>query len=156
MKNLFFLFMVLFLNSCDNDEKPIVGVNIHATIDLLLKDKNGNDLLGTANYPENKMYANYLINGKIVQNDNNGNISDNPSNISIHNQSGKHFAVINLNLSASEEYPITYIHWNEKDTDTIKAQYTRVENSILLNKCWIYKNSTWEEIKVPSGYTIVK
>jgi hypothetical protein len=148
--------MGLFLNSCTNDEKPIVGANIYAFIDILLKDKNGNDLLGTSNYPENKIYANYLINGKIVQNDNNGNILDNPSNISIIKQSGNHSAHINLNISNAEEYPITYIHWNETDTDTIKAQYTRAENSILLNKCWIYKNSTWEEIKVLSGYTIVK
>lgn len=36
-----------------------------------------------------------------------------------------------------EDYPITYIKWNETDTDTIKTHYNRTENSILLDKVWI-------------------
>lgn len=157
MKNLLFLFMALFLNSCTNNDKPIVGANISAFVDISLKDKNGNNLLGTANYPENKMYANYLVNGKIVQSISNAVIPDNPSNIVIISQSGYRSAHINLNLSPSEEeHPITYIHWNETDTDTIKAQYTRVGNSISLKTCWIYKNNTWEEITTPINFTIVK
>lgn len=40
------------------------------------------------------------------------------------------------NISESDEFPITYVQWNEADTDTIKTKYRRTPNMIVLTKAW--------------------
>ena len=41
-----------------------------------------------------------------------------------------------MNTAESEDMPITYIKWNETDTDTIQAHYIRTENSIIYDQIW--------------------
>ncbi|TRX42139.1 hypothetical protein [Flavobacterium restrictum] len=155
MKNVIFIFMALLLNSCSNNEKSINGTNVDTVIKVSLKNSQGVDILGNEKYPENTIYADYLINGKIIKDVSNAYISDNPNNVRFINQSGIHTVMIYLNSAASEEYPVTYIHWNATDTDTIKAQYTRSGGSVVLSDSWLLKNGVWKEIS-QGEITIVK
>ncbi len=72
---------------------------------------------------------------------------DNPNNILFIDENQSKYVKVFLNYSKSEEFPLTYIHWNKTDTDTIKAKYKRTESSIILERLWIFKNNTWEEIR---------
>lgn len=159
-KLLFLFSIVLVLNSCDDGEKPIYGTNISASINVFLKDKNGNDILDTDRYPENRIRVNYFVGGKEVSYgyDTPGAFLDNPRGFIIGTLSEKEAAKgmhVFLNLDSSEEYPITYIHWNETETDTLKAHYARSRSSVVLDKLWIYENKEWKELSVVY-FTIVK
>lgn len=137
MKKIFIALSTIMCLSCseNNNDKSTTGFAINANISVLLKNSEGIDILGNDKYPTNGIIAKYLIKGIIVQNDNPAAINpDYPNNVKITKQGDSHFITVFLNLAASEEYPITYIHWNATDVDTIKAQYKRTENSILLEK----------------------
>lgn len=156
MKNFIFIFMAFLVNSCSN-ENPAQNVNISAVIGVSLENSQGEDLLGSEKYPKANIYADYLINGKIILNTSNAYMPANPNNVYISDGSVKNHSrvLIYLNHAASEKYPITYIHWNETDTDTIKAQYTRSESSVVLSNCWILENGNWKEIN-SGDITIIK
>ena len=149
--------MALILNSCSNNEKPINGINIGTVIGISLENSQGEDLVGSEKYPAGKIYADYLINSKIILNTSNAYMPANPNNvyISIGSEKKPIRVLIYLNHAASEEYPITYIHWNDTDTDTIKAQYIRSGGSVVLSNCWILENGNWKEIN-QGELTIIK
>lgn len=139
--------------SCSNNSDSNPGnqaTNIDASILISLKNSESIDILGSPKYPISGIVANYLINGKIVQDDSNAVILDHPNNVWVINENGKHYLHIKLNLAASEEYPITYIHWNATETDTIKAQYRRGSgndgNYVILEKAWLFENNSWKEL----------
>lgn len=144
MKKITLLLTILFLISCSN-ENDCGCVNIETNIDIALKDNNGNYLINTSNYPKNNIQVKYLINGTI-QNPKNGEgpifIDDTnlPTRIRIF-----------LNNTSKEEYPITYVKWNDTDTDTIKSHFIRGNNSIILDKIWI-NNSLVTNFQEPGRY----
>lgn len=157
MKNFFMALSTIMFFSCSesNTDKSTTGFYINAHISVLLKNSEGIDVLGNDKYPNSGIVAKYLINGAIVQNTSNGIDPDYPNNVMIVKQGDSHYIIVHLNLAASEEYPITYIHWNTSDVDTIKAQYKRTENSVVLEKAWLFKNNNWEEL-TSQEITIVK
>ena len=159
MKNLFIYFAIIACVSCDNNDNSNQSADsVFDHLDIFLKNSSGIDILGSDKYPI--VTAEYLINGTL-QNPTQG------CNPFINNYLNYHFARIFLNKSITEEYPITYIHWNATDTDTIKAHFTRGNGNVLLDKAWIFENNVWKEISIqpfgessPSvvsgGLTIVK
>lgn len=138
-------------NSSTSSDPIIGGVIIGTSSVLLLKDKDGNNLIGTDKYPISGIYGEYLINGKIVKKIeySPGVIPDNPNIVQVKTENNKTYAQAFLNSATSEEFPITYIHWNSTDTDTIKAQIKRIPNGggMWLEKVWVFKNGDWEEQK---------
>lgn len=151
MKTLFILFIVIICISCsDNNTKQ--EDSVLADVSIYLKNSSGVDVLGSDKYPTSSIYAQYLINGKIVQNVSNAVISDYPNNVHIIKEGNLHYATIFLNTSLTDEYPITYIHWNSTDVDTIKAQYKRNigidGNNVLLEKAWLFENNAWKELSL--------
>jgi hypothetical protein len=165
MKNLLILIMAIIFSSCTTNSNTSNPTNtaIYNHIDVFLKDGNGNDILGSTIYPENNIYANYLINGKIVQVVSNTNKLTYPNNVNVVNERGMHFTRIFLNLAPSEELPITYLHWNATETDILKAQYRRGTgidgNYVVLEKLWYNDKLVWDvtvEGQTTSAITIVK
>jgi len=49
------------------------------------------------------------------------------------------------NDSILEEFPITYIQWNSKNTDTIKCKYERSAEVIGCSKVWLNGELLWGE-----------
>jgi hypothetical protein len=155
MKNLITLILIIMFTSCSNNSDNTLekqATNIYAHLDIFLKNSEGIDVLGSDKFPTNGIVANYLIDGKIVQDVSNAVISDYPNNIKNINERGIHCTRVFLNLAASEEYPITYIHWNATETDTIKAQYRRGNGNdgafVVLEKAWLFENNSWKEISI--------
>lgn len=145
-------------NNGDNNTPQKQGTVIGASIDVFLKNSEDINIFDTDKYPENSISIRYLIGGKEFSYgyDTPDAILDNPKGFFIVNlsETGKGMSVF-LNHDSSEKYPITYIYWNATDVDTIKAQYRRIENSIILEKAWLFKNGYWE-VAVPPYITIVK
>ena len=165
MKNiLIFTIFILFCACSTNTENTQPNASaLYTYIDIYLKDSNNNDILGSLKYPESSIFANYLINSKVIQNNNNGNILDYPNNIMCYNELGRHCVRIFLNYAATEELPITYMHWNATEMDTLKAQYRRGTgidgNYVVLQKLWYNDKLVWDvtvEGQTTSAITIVK
>lgn len=50
-----------------------------------------------------------------------------------------------MNDTETSEKPITYIRWNDVDSDTIEATYERDGPGIVLkNKVWLNGEQVWE------------
>jgi hypothetical protein len=122
--------------------------NISAFIDIQLKNHNGANLLGSGRYPIENIVAKYSSGNLNLKNNNTAILLDSPNNVLFvdENKTAPYIRVF-LNHEKAEEFPLTYIHWNKTEIDTIKTQYRRNEHSIVLNKAWIFKNNSWEEIK---------
>ncbi|MDR6843611.1 hypothetical protein [Flavobacterium granuli] len=144
MKNIYILFLVILCISCnDNDDPEIIdGVVINENVDVYLKNSAGENILGTDKYPENSISIKYLIGGKEFGYGYNstGAILDNPKGFFIEKlseqETGKGMRIF-LNADSSEDYPITYLRWNETETDILKAKYKRMGGSVLLEKLWL-------------------
>ena len=69
-----------------------------------------------------------------------GAILDNPRGFFVEKlsekETGKGMRIF-LNADSSEEYPITYLRWNETETDILKAKYRRSSGSVILEKLWL-------------------
>jgi hypothetical protein len=134
MKNLIAILAILILTSCSNDDKKEDSFNLFNSILINLKDVQGNNLLNTNNYSSNNFKI-YYVNDGVVSEFYQPNL-DNPKAYAVIN------TAVNLRMGLSlnhndEDYPITYIKWNETDTDTIKVSYNKADNYKLLDKIWI-------------------
>lgn len=126
------------------DQDAVLGTSI----DIELKDNKGSNLLGTEKFPIDQIIAKYQQNdSQLEKNNNSAILLDNPGNILFIDQDRSQYVRVFLNHSESDQFPLTYIHWNKIDIDTIKAKYKRTKNSVTIDKLWIFKNNSWEEIK---------
>ncbi|HEU4791254.1 MAG TPA: hypothetical protein VFS71_16325 [Flavobacterium sp.] len=143
MKKNYILFIAILCISCNSDDpENIQGVVLAENVDVYLKNSAGENILGTDKYPENSIIIKYLIQGKELGYGYNttGAILDNPRGFFVEKlseqETGKGMRIF-LNADSSEEYPITYLRWNETETDTFKAKYRRTRGSVILEKLWL-------------------
>lgn len=166
--NLFIILITFLCISCNNDAESKQADLIFANINVYLKNNVGENILDTDKYPENNISIRYLIGGKESTYGYNtpDAILDNPRGFFLgilsEKETGKGMRIF-LNSDSSEEYPITYIHWNSKETDTIKTKYRRGSgndgNFVVLEKVWLNDVLVWEVEKqgqTDSYITIVK
>ncbi|MCV2487455.1 hypothetical protein OD917_21150 [Flavobacterium sp. SH_e] len=131
-------------NLRSKDQSAVLGTSLSIEI----KNKIGENLLGTDKFPIAEIFVKYNRDDlQTTQTTKNTVLLDNPNNILFVDEKQSKYVKIFLNHSKSENFPMTYIHWNKTDIDTIKAKYKKNENSIVLEKLWIFKNNSWEEIK---------
>jgi hypothetical protein len=162
MKKFFIALSTIMCLSCSENitDKSTTGFTLFANIDIYLKSSTGENILGSDKYPENSIRVRYLVGGKDLGYgyDTPGAILDNPGGFFLGilsaNETGKGMRVF-LNSDSSEEYPITYIHWNSTETDTIKTKYRRTSNSVVLEKLWLNDVLVWQvEVEGQRGSTI--
>jgi len=148
MKNSFLIPLLIMIISCsdskENNNLP-QSIIVAKSISIELKNNEGSNLLGSNEYPISDIAATYLVNGKIVQSN---SPHDYPNNVLFYNKNQG--TQIFLNDSSSEEFPITYIKWNKTEIDTIKSHFNRANNSIIIDKLWIFENNNWKEINLKS------
>lgn len=168
MKNIFILAVVILCVSCTNVDQKKEATLVEATCNVFLKNNAGENILGTSKYPENIIIVKYLIGGKEFGYgyDTPGAILDNPQGfytgiVSPH-ETGKGMRVF-LNADPSEEYPVTYLRWNETEVDTLKAKYRRGSGNngafVVLEKLWLNDVLVWRvevEGQTTQDITIVK
>ena len=131
MKKSLMLLAILFQISCSKDNQN--GAYVSVDVDLSVRGSDGGDVTNIGDYRFDKMTVKYLVNGLQINPPSQGtqplNISENSTHI-------KRFRFF-LNHDEKEEYPITYIIWNNVDTDTIKAHFERKEGYLAYDKIWI-------------------
>jgi hypothetical protein len=156
MKNLFILLITIMFISCSNDNAPKLADIMGTSVNIHLKNSSGVDILGGEMYPKNTIITKFLVDGT-EQNPGNGL---NPIFV---NENNLNYIKIPINNTSSTEFPITYIHWNSKETDTLKAKFRRGNgvdgNYIVCEKVWINDVLVWEvtvQGQVNNDITIVK
>ncbi|WP_316634223.1 hypothetical protein [uncultured Flavobacterium sp.] len=129
---------VFFLSSCNSPEENIIaGFNLDASLDIVVTNSNGDDLLNpdTPNsYDQSKIRILYLVKGKLI---NEPNGTDYPRNFLMYKQDNRNVIRVFLNNSNEEQYPETYIQWSENNTDIVKIEYNRTRNSITKKTVWL-------------------
>lgn len=133
MKKIIFIITTLLLISCSKD-KPIPGFILDSSLDIFLKNSEGQDLLNTSAFNPANFKVYYLINGQKIEVNN--PMMGYPRGFLVSNENPK-FVRIFMNDLETELIPTTYIEWNTTDTDTIQTFYTRTENKVVYNKVWL-------------------
>jgi len=137
--------------SCSKDENTM-GVHISTVVKISVVDKLNSDLLdsGTANYFEsNNIKILHLVNSELQEYfEGHLDVSEGFS-ISPPNSLGfnKEYVFMLYGTSAygsADLMPITYIQWNDMDTDTIQCQISRTNSSTVCTKVWFNGNEIWD------------
>ena len=77
---------------------------------------------------------------------------DYPRNFMLYKADNENRIRISMNHSETSEKPITYIQWNNSDTDTIEVVYERINKSIFKRKVWLNGQEIWDWTKDDSSY----
>ncbi len=153
--NLVLIFSITaMISSCSksSDDAEYIG----SAIDIYIQNLDGENLLGDVYKEENiKLY--YLNNG-ITEEVYDPNMAS-PRNFKFIEIDGNMAIRVFANLN-DENFPITYVEWNEQDMDTIRCHYYRSEDNST-----VYIDSVWyNEVKMfpdhafgpTEGFKIVK
>ncbi|MFN3271840.1 MAG: hypothetical protein ACK40Y_04685 [Cloacibacterium caeni] len=146
MKNLFLTLATTIFIACNqSDEVNPQYYNIEAKVEFSLINLENEDLLNpeNPNHLDTSKLKIYYVKNEQSQEVNNSN-SDYPKGFRIYKHEKEYRIAVFLNHSDAEEKPITYIKWNDEDTDTIKVAYQRSEKGILQNIIWLNGNKVWE------------
>lgn len=148
MKNLLIILTVTTLLACSkSDETNEIKqyYSFDANLEFSIFNSLNEDLLN----PENTNHLNtskfkvfYVINGE-KQEVYESNL-DYPRKFKIFKHENEYRIRIFLNYTDSAEKPITYIQWNESDTDTIEVSFNRIENvAVLQDIIWLNGEQIW-------------
>ena len=151
--------MLCLICSCSTDDAEQNQFVFDASYDFIVRDNDGNDLLNPENpnaYKESDIKLFYKINGN-VEEVFEGNL-DNPRHFEIFKHKNEYRITVGVNHAKNEDLPITYIQWNEADTDTIKAKFRRTDNLTIIKKLWLNGKQIFPPLDDGSGefYTIIK
>ena len=158
MKQFFFLIVLIFICSCNNDDSLKLSLDIKKTNDYL---KNGDRIVLSIDNPANKKIENivYKLNGVVVKEDINLNTNLGSNEISATftiNQKKMSLKKFFLVYSKNKPKLYTYEIINEYDHDI--SSYTQGlefdENNVLFEGTGQYGYSTLKKIDFKTGNTI--
>lgn len=141
MKNLFPNLLVLSLITSsffgcveEGSEQAIIDNKL----DFKVLNESNDDLLDSnttdaINIDNIKLF--YIIDGQLQEVYD--PLMDYPKNFFVFNDSGNYRIRLFLNSDENEELPETIIQWTENEADTIKAEFKRGLNSLLLKNVWV-------------------
>mgnify|MGYP006141197027 CR=1 FL=1 len=163
MKNLFYYFTIsILIYSCNSDDiNNNSFYNLDTNLSFKVSSIDGTDLLNPNNqnvYLEENIKIYYLNENDEVVEIYNSN-ADSPRNFSITSpeNSDVNFYIFGVGLNVQGERTetepsfyninnaITYIEWNEADTDTIKANFRSGDNFLKLSKAWYNEQLIFDE-----------
>lgn len=127
------------------DEMDEQYFNLYAGLEFSVFNAQNEDLLnpetpGHLNTEDIRLF--YVINGE-SQEFHDDNL-DNPRGYLIGEHEGVYRIGISLNYAETEDKPITYVSWNDIDTDTIEVSYQKTQHSILQDTIWLNGEQIWE------------
>ncbi len=143
MKNLFFILLIMLFISCNKDDKASIVVSTH--VDISVKDAKGNNLLN----PNNPKSLNQALIKIIYEIKGKKTVFfeehlDAPGGFSVFKHENEYRMRVFLNSDKNEAYPITYIQWNDKDTDTLKCKISRKAGNTICNQLWFNGKHVWQ------------
>ncbi|MEX1383395.1 hypothetical protein [Lutibacter sp.] len=145
MKKLLIILAVTTFIACNKSNDTIDAFYLGSGLEFSISNANNEDLLNPEN--PNKIDTEsirifYVINGEKV-NVYNPNLT-NSRNFLVFKHENEYRIGITLNHTETSEKPITYIQWNEGDTDTVEVVYNRTSNSVMQNIIWLNGEQVWE------------
>ncbi|QDH78127.1 hypothetical protein FKX85_03370 [Echinicola soli] len=144
-----FLLFFLAVTSCDKVDEPSDNTIIDTAVELAVKNEDGEDILDPS-HPDaidvEALRLFYKVDGE-VQEVYDGNLSS-PRNISHIEHQNEYRLRISLNYTESEEKPVTYLEWNENDTDTLEAVFRYPKNGVIQEEVWYNGDSIWNDSEV--------
>ncbi|MCX7549200.1 hypothetical protein OS188_14700, partial [Xanthomarina sp. F1114] len=128
-------------------------------VEFKVSSSSGIDLLNPNNanaYLENKIKIFKLIDGNIVEIFNENADLQRDFKIVSPEDSGseEYFIRIFLNSSILEN-AITYIEWNDTDTDTIRANFRSGDNYLLITKAWYNNAQIFDADNIPETLPVI-
>ena len=143
MKKYIVLMISLMIIGCSKENED--AFNLDVGVEFSIVNLDGEDILNP-NHPnaikESDIKLFYLIDG-VKEEVYNANY-DYPRNFMIYEHQNEFRIRIFQNYSDKEDKPITYIQWNDVDTDTIETTYERTSNAVLQRKIWLNGNLLWD------------
>lgn len=146
MRTLILILALFAFIGCDTDEGE-EQVDIAVAINFSIRDSEGNDLLNPNNpnsFDESEVKLFYLIDGNLTEVYDGNKHSPRNFTMNEYPPASEYRMTIFVNHSKTEEYPITYIKWNETDTDTIKTEIYRTGSLTEIRKAWFNGELVWE------------
>ncbi|MBB6611034.1 hypothetical protein H7F15_08300 [Pontibacter sp. Tf4] len=149
------LFVFLLLTSCKSDdpEKAIVDTKIEMSV----KDASGADMLDPTNangYNAEEIEIFYVVDG-VKQKVNNTDM-DHPKGFHIFKQGDTYRIRIFPNADFHSSFPVTIVKWNETNSDTIKCNIERTDNSQICKQVWVNDELAWEGYETERFIELVK
>ncbi|PIY09864.1 MAG: hypothetical protein COZ18_07145 [Flexibacter sp. CG_4_10_14_3_um_filter_32_15] len=154
MKYLIVIILCIFLSSCNDDNEQFI---VDTALEISVKDSTGSNLLNPStpnSLDENNIKIIYEIDGEQIE-FNKPNLTFSKG-FFIHQVENEHRIAIHLNTDKNAEYPVTYIKWNNIDTDTIKCKIERTSNSEICKKVWFNEKVVWEDFATERHFEIIK
>lgn len=149
MKKLFLLFIVIWLLNCsnhdNNETEQLPQFTFYAFAEFSITNSQNEDLLDPTS-PNHISTENisllYVING--LKQETYHPFISNPKKFYIYKHQNEYRIRVFMNITETSEKPITYIQWNEMDTDTIETIYKRTNGSIIQQTIWLNGKKIWE------------
>jgi len=157
MKNAIILFLLgIIMVSCNSDDEnnnTPSYYNLNAGVEFKVSSPSGVDLLNPNNanaYLAENIKIYYLRNGEVEEIYNPNMTAPRNFTIVTPEDSGEDFYVMTIGLNSSGlENVITYIEWNDTDTDTIRANFRSGNNYLLITKAWYNDEQIFDEDIIP-------
>lgn len=155
MKYLLLFLTTILLTSCNSDDKE--QFIIDTVVNISVKDNDGNDLLNANSQnslDQNEFKLFYEINGEQVEvYDEN---LDHSKGFFIYRHENEYRIRIFPNSQKNNSNPTTYIKWNETDTDTLRCEIERNDNSEICKKVWFNDKLVWQAYDTERYFEIIK
>jgi len=153
MKKLIFLLIAFTIFGC-NKSKEVSNHDVYDIgFELSVFNSLNEDLLDTAtanHYEAKKIKLFYEVDGEVKEVYLTG--MEYPRNFLIFKHENEYRIRIFMNSTETSDKPITYIQWNEVDTDTIEATFEGSGANVRKRNVWFNGVEVWDWTSNEDGY----
>ncbi len=154
MRTISVVAFLLIFTSCTRKISCCFVVDINVNIEVT--DSSGNDLLDPDNplsLNTDKLNVYSSIDGQVRTGINGTTVSPGFIIYRQANEDSTNRYVMSIypNEDPSEDYPVTYIHWNNNDVDTLKCEFSRNEGGTVCEKVWYNEKLEYPDGNINSG-----
>ena len=153
MKKLIIILATTSFFACNKSDEVSPQFNLDVIFELSVFNSQNEDLLDPAttnHYEEAGIKLFYEVYGEMIEvYDPN---MDSPRNFMIYKHENEYRIQVTLNYSDTSNKPITYIQWNNNETDTLKVLLRRGDGFVLKRNVWLNGLEIWDWTTNEDGY----
>jgi hypothetical protein len=153
MKKLIIYIAVFSFFACSKSDEMNLQFYLDRSFEFSIFSSQNEDLLDPAttnHYEATEIKLFYKVDGEMIEvYDSNMEFS---RNFLIYKHENEYRIRVFLNDTSISEKPVTYIKWNNNDTDTIEAIFERNEHLLRKRKVWLNGLEIWDWTTDENGY----
>ncbi len=145
MKKLIVFLAIASMIACNKSDDLSPAVIVDIEFEFLVFNSQDVDLLDPAtpnHFEEDDIKLFYEVDGELTEVYDSH--LDHPRHFMIIKHENEYRIKVSLNDSDAINEPITYIQWNEDDTDVVKASFKRPKSNIIVKKVWLNDTQIWD------------